>query len=447
MEYVLRKSIDNVSYLIHFYEIQKQYINNKSKKGMKENQTGFLLDIYLNVLANGTEQDKKRETFKNLEKFAQKHIEVQEVKDHTVTYVFKNAKNNFKIDVSLSSSNYIKYANMPLMHMNNTIIMVITRFEDFISDFIRYLYLKYPQKYLDNQTICYSEISQSNISDIREKIIDRELDAIMRKSYTVWFDTFKEHKMDLEICKKEYNFLAELYATRNILVHNCGIVNEQYLKNVPATAYKMGEKIRIDDNFVKKAFECIKTIMFCIMIEGIRLEKEMKKNISELVFNYTFDELSSKNYNCCKTVFKALYNSPFTDDIHKQMARVNYWIAKIEINGLNDIKSEIENFDVTALDKSFLLAKNILLCKYKEATMVIEELCEKKELTSLEIENWPLFNKYRNTNEYKEFKNSHPELVSVASLELDNETSISDTETTKNVKAELKDIKESNVKS
>ena len=177
------------------------------------------------------------------------------------------------------------------------------------------------------------------------------------------------------------------------------------------------------------------------MIEGIRLEKEMKENLSQLVFNYTFDELSSKNYNCCKTVFNALYNSPFTDEMHKQMSRVNCWIARIELNGLNSVKSEIENFDITALDKSFLLAKNILLCKYKEATDVIEELCEKKELTSLEIENWPLFNKYRNTNEYKEFKKSHPELVSVASIELDNETSISDTETTKNVKAELKDIK------
>ena len=39
------------------------------------------------------------------------------------------------------------------------------------------------------------------------------------------------------------------------------------------------------------------------------------------------------------------------------------------------------------------------LKKSIEATDVIEELCEKKEITSLQIENWPLFSKYRNTNE------------------------------------------------
>ena len=83
----------------------------------------------------------------------------------------------------------------------------------------------------------------------------------MRKSYTVWFDIFKEHKMNLDNCKEECEFLKELYATRNILVHNCGIVNEQYLKNVTASKYKFGEKIKLDDNFVKKAFECVKTIM------------------------------------------------------------------------------------------------------------------------------------------------------------------------------------------
>lgn len=440
MEYILKKSMDNVSCLIHFYETQKQYINKKSKTGMKNNQTGFLLDIYLNVLANGTDEDKKRNTFKSLEHFAKKYLEVKEIKEDTVVYVIKS---DTKIDISAASTNYNNYSNMPSMHLNNTIVMLITRFEEFVADFIKYLYLKYPQKYLDNQTVCFSEISTSDLSTIKEKIIDREIDAIMRQSYSVWFDILKEHKMNLDCCKDECDFLKELYATRNVLVHNCGVVNEQYLKNAPSTQYKFGDKVKIDDTFAKKSFECIKTIMLCTMIEGIRLEKELKDDIADVVFNYGFEELSSDNYNCSKTVFNALYNSPFTNEITKQMSRVNCWIARIELNGLDDVKHEIDNFDVTALDLIFLLAKNILLCKYKDATHVLEELCESKKIASLELENWPLFKNYKRTNEYKDFKDSHPELVSVASLEIDDETSISNSETTKSVKAELNDIEES----
>lgn len=441
MVYILKKSLENISCLIHFYETQKPYIDKKSKKGTKENQLGFLLDFYLSVLVNGTEEEKNRQTFKNLEKLACKYIEVKEVKDYTVIYAFKESKLKEKIDVSTTSSNYKKFAQMPYIHINNTIIMLITRFEDFISDFIKYLYLKYPKKYLDNQTICFSEISQSNLSEIRGKIIDREIDEMMRKSYMDWFDLFKEHNMNLACCKEECNFLTELYATRNVIVHNCGIVNEQYLKNAKFTEYKLGEKVKVDDDFIKKSFECIKTIMLCIMVEGMRLEKDNKDENSDAIFGFAFDELVLNNYNCSKTVFKALYDSPFTNEINKQMSRVNHWIAKIELYGLESVKTEIENFDVSALEPTFLMAKNILLSKYKEATEVLIELCENKKIYSLEFEEWPLFKKYKSTNEYKEFKQMHPELVSTASIDIDDETSMMDFETAKNVKAELNDLK------
>ena len=441
MDYILRKSMDDIGCLIHFYETQKTYIDRKSKNGMKENRLGFLLEFYLNIMANGTDEDKNRETFKNLEKLARKYIEVKDVKDNTVIYAFKDSKSVQKIDVYLTSRNYNKFAQMSTIHSNNTITMLITKFEDFISDFIKYLYLKYPKKYLDNQTICFSEISQSNISEIREKIIDREIDEMMRKSYAEWFNLFAEHNINLECCKEECDFLCEIYATRNIIIHNSGFVNEQYLKNVKSTDYKFGEKVKINDDFIKKSFECIKTIMLCVMIEGLRLEKEKKDENAETIFNFAFGELSSNNYNCSKTVFKALYDSCFTNEINKQMSRVNYWIAKIELYGLDSVKTEIENFDVTALEKIFLMAKNILLCKYVEATEVLVELCENKKIASLELEEWPLFKKYKHTIEYKEFKRLHPELVSTASLEIDNETSMSDFETTNNVRAELNDIK------
>ena len=120
------------------------------------------------------------------------------------------------------------------------------------------------------------------------------------------------------------------------------------------------------------------------------------------------------------------------------MSRVNYWIAKIENDGLQSVKEEIENFDTSALDKSFFMAKLILLKNYSSATTCIEDLCDKGELDNTAIEEWPLFKEYRKTDEYIKFKESHPELFGVLTSETEPNDPLGDLQVTQNVKAELK---------
>ena len=131
-------------------------------------------------------------------------------------------------------------------------------------------------------------------------------------------------------------------------------------------------------------------------------------------------------------------SNEFSDEITKQMSRVNYWIAKIENDGLQSVKEEIENFDTSALDKSFFMAKLILLKNYSSATTCIEDLCDKGELDNTAIEEWPLFKEYRKTDEYIKFKESHPELFGVLTSETEPNDPLGDLQVTQNVKAELK---------
>lgn len=447
METIIKSSMESISFLTNFYETQSQYIIRKTKKELKTHQLGFLLDMYLTILGTGTEDDKKTNMFKNLELLAKSYIEIEEIKEEVISFKFIDQKVRDKIDIAVSSENYRKSAVMPVMHIENTIIMLITRFEEFISHFIRYIYIKYPQKYLNDKTICFSELLESNtksdinIDLIREKIVDREVDAIMRKSYECWFDFFKEHNLNLNFLQKEMVFLKEIYATRNILVHNSGFVNDQYLLNVQNSIYKLGERVRISDDFVKRSFECIKTIILCVMLEAIRLDKREKDSVSKAIFDYAYQELSLNNYHCCETVFCALQNSQFTNELYKQMSKVNYWLSKSELYGLESIRTEIENYDISALDQTFVFAKHLLLCQYGEATTVLEEIIEMQKTPLSQFESWPLFRKYKETCEYKDFKDRHPDLTTLASFELNDEASISNEETNKSVNAELNDIK------
>ena len=261
----------------------------------------------------------------------------------------------------------------------------------------------------------------------------------MRESYLKWFKLFEEHKMSFERCKSECEILRELYARRNILVHNSGVVNDIYIKNIPQTQHQFGEKLYADEKYLDTAFESIKTLIFCTLIEGTRLKEDNRDEYIECIFKVAFDELTSENYRTCETVFYSLYKSPFVDEMTKHMALVNYWIAKIENSGLDSIKKEIETLDVSALDKIFLLAKHILLHEYQEANYCVEELYSKKELPFYALEEWPLFKRYRETDEYNAFKTNHPELTGVIALETKSENPMKNNEIKQTVKTELKD--------
>jgi len=437
MRDILISTMNNISSFKNFYEIQKKYIDNKSKKGKKENRFGYLLNFYFSVLVNGSDKEKKRSTFKNLKKLVEEHIQVISIEDNGVFFKAKSNNGLSSENIGTAAKKYMEYAEMPRIHAWNTLVMLVTRFEEYISNFLRYIYNKYPQKYLDTQSIVFSEISNIGIDEIRNKIISREVDKKMRESYKEWFAIFKEHKMVFELCDKELENLNEIYACRNIIVHNAGIINDIYIKSIPDTNYKIGEMVKVDDKYIKDAFETIKTIIFYVFIEGIKLNKKESDLYFDEIFNLAYDELVAENYNTCKTIFYALSKNTMAKDLTKQMAMINFWIAKIETNGLDSVRSEITEYDVSALDKVFQFAKHVLLNEYDKAAPLMEELYTNKNLKLFEIEEWPLLKKYRKSVEYSHFKASHPELCGVISSETTKENLMDNTDATQSVREEL----------
>ena len=438
MERILKRSIESINSLWHFYSVQKKYIDKKAKEGMKKNRLGFLTNYYFAMLTLGSEEDKQRPTFVNLEKAIKKHITVLESSREGVLYQIKDGKGLQNNDVSKDACEYTRFAEMPFIHGDNTLITLITRFEDFVSDYLSIVYLKYPKKYLDSKTITFSEISEMGVSSIKELILRREIDRTMRESFSSWFDTLEEHKLDFGICKNELCSLAEIYARRNIIVHNSGYVNESYISLSKATSATIGDRLFADDEYLCKAFSVVKTIVYSMLIEGVKFIDDNKPKYIESIFINVFDELCSGNYLTCITVYKALTKCKYADESIKLMSKVNLWISEIEINGIESVKKEISVLDTSALDKQFMLAKVTLLREYKKTTEIVEELLTKKELPYSAIESWPLFMHYRKTEEYKTFRSNHPELCGIKAVEPQNDSIVEDNRMANSIREELK---------
>lgn len=449
MRGLLQYSLERISSLQNFYILQKKSIDNKAKRGMKSTRFGYLMDLYFQILTNGSEEERKRESFLQLKKQADQYLEILNINkdknndNNEIIYRIKNPheleKKGFDLNIRRASSAYRQFSDMPVIHGSNTLTMLITRFEEFIAVFISELYVLFPHKYLDKQQISFSEIENLGITTVRKKIIDREIDAIMRESYMEWFKLFETHGMKFESCKDEMNLLKEIYARRNIIVHNSGRVNDVYLKNVPDTQFSVGERLTIDEQYLNNAFCAIKIIVFTILVEAARLIKENKAEYLDEIFSSAYDELLEGQYSVCYNIFHILSKNELLDAETKTMSQINYWLAAKEVVGLSAIKDEIEMFDVSALNRVFLLAKLLLLEKNNEATKVLEDLYNKKEFPISALEEWPLFKKYRNSKEYDAFKNKHPEIFGVASLETGPEAFAADKDVGKSIKKEIAD--------
>lgn len=442
---LLPVTLERIESLRNFYTIELEPIKKKALKGRQINSFGFTLDTYLRILSGGSDAEKQTESFINMQENLKKHIDVvdQCEQDGTKKIMYRLInpdalkQKGFEVDPTIASRRYRQFSEMPVIHSANTLIMLITRFEEFVAELLSQIYFMFPQQYLDNQQVKFSDIVGIGIDEVRSNIIDREIDYIMRKSYEEWFTIFSKHGMSFKACESEMLGLKEVYARRNIIVHNSGAVNSSYKKMVPHSTAKIGEYLISDSEYVNSAFSFVTTVIYTISIEAARLLGKNSEDYLIEIFNEAFEELQKKNYRVCANVFSQLSTNRGLDASTQLMSRVNNWISRIELGEKKDVQKEVEQLDVSALSREYLLAKLILLEQYDRAIGVLEQLYTSDRLSSHELETWPLFMHFRETDIYAQFKQKHAKDFEVSAVEVDQKPSNEDAANAKSISTSI----------
>jgi hypothetical protein len=96
--------------------------------------------------------------------------------------------------------------------------------------------------------------------------------------------------------------------------------------------------------------------------------------------------------------------------------KANHWLAIKRQKGIAAIKSEVEQWDVTALTHRLQLARAALLDDLEATADLVEELIAREELSSDELKEWPILEEPRGHERY-------PHLLELAEVdEVDDET-------------------------
>ncbi|WP_284381187.1 hypothetical protein [Litoribrevibacter albus] len=154
----------------------------------------------------------------------------------------------------------------------------VSLFEHSFFDLLKILLLDKPERLSKKKQIDYGAIIEADcIDDLISKLVERELNEIKYKNVSEWFNYLEKLIGLLNIEKSELERISEAKASRDIIVHNAGIVNEIYIKKSgDAARFNVGENIDVSGHYTRDTW-----IIFLDVLTGVidkTIEKHNKSN-------------------------------------------------------------------------------------------------------------------------------------------------------------------------
>lgn len=125
-----------------------------------------------------------------------------------------------------------------------------------------YLMTTFDAKYIDVIKTYFESISSTFPADVT---VDKKLMKFAYKSFSRQMTSLKtNYNIDFEtiLGKSTVESLIEIRETRNIYVHNSGIVNTKYLDNVKTSPFVEGKYRAIDESYLENSKDIIQTFFY-----------------------------------------------------------------------------------------------------------------------------------------------------------------------------------------
>ena len=154
--------INDINISKDFYLLQYDRVQLNSQEGIKRNFFGAMIHYYLSAKALNDTEFLETDLGKMLEKLANKAIEYEEINSmREIKYKIKIDKdivNDRENELNLSKAvvEFDKFIQMKEMHDNNAIISLLIKFENFLTEYFKWLVGKYPEKYLNDKSYSFS---------------------------------------------------------------------------------------------------------------------------------------------------------------------------------------------------------------------------------------------------------------------------------------------------
>jgi hypothetical protein len=175
-------------------------------------------------------------------------------------FTFRNLTTGTRVDEQVLLGRAQLYITDYLM--SSSFQHFVSLFEDFFFELLRYWLAAYPGSLSKKQVEMGAVLKAPNKSAIVLTVVDKELNELKYERLADWF-AYLEMLTNLGCpTADEIEKLAEIKASRDILVHNNGIANAIYVSKAGTWArYRDGERLEIPERYHRTSWEAINKVV------------------------------------------------------------------------------------------------------------------------------------------------------------------------------------------
>ncbi|TEU19594.1 MAG: hypothetical protein E3J21_03310 [Anaerolineales bacterium] len=191
----------------------------------------------------------------------------------------KGAKLNFEVPVVSGERIVVPRQRTKILQLldnaiardlyRQSLITAVATTEDYLTQILTIILRWFPHKLKLAVTGSQTErkidldlvLEAQKMDDLFARIIERRLISVFYGSPQRYFD-YIQSVLAFELSDEVKISYAEVKATRDLLVHNSGIVNQVYLKKAGSRArVPEGETIPLDDQYFSESIRCMKRVV------------------------------------------------------------------------------------------------------------------------------------------------------------------------------------------
>lgn len=283
------------------------------------------------------------------------------------------------------------------------IVNSILYFEQYFCTILRTLIYKKPEAYLYGKELKFSDIVNKDFEKLKCDLVEECVSNLMHGVAETINKVNKIHDLKLDKYSDIWNSYIEADLHRNIIMHNNGEINNEYLNKLPNNKgeLKVGTYLKCDDNCIyAKTNNIIKFAYLLLYLIGNNDEDFV------ILQKSAFDFLKKEQWELAEFCYNLLMKIKNINYDIKMDFNINRLNAKKHLVGMEKARKEIENLDVSGMNDSYLIAKELLL-ENNENIIKLLETNYPNVFGSYHIESWPIFIEFRKSDEYKRFREEH----------------------------------------
>ncbi|HOO49883.1 MAG TPA: hypothetical protein PLK94_01195 [Alphaproteobacteria bacterium] len=288
------------------------------------------------------------------------------------------------------------------------LISFVSIFDSFIYGLIRsFLILKPEILNCEQKQIPLSELKNfSNFNEIREHILEQEIEEMMRGSHSdhiQWIE--KIFNIDLKSIINSWEKFIEITERRNLYVHSDGIVNKQYMsickKNeVDLQETQLGTELEVSRAYLKESLDCL--LETSVAIQQALWRKIFPKNENQLeeadksLINITYSLILNGEYLLAqKVLLNAQKNiRKYRSEANRLTNIINLAQTYYHLGDKDSCIEILEKIDWSACQDKYKLCYCVLTENYDEASGIMKKIGNPEDL-DINYNEWPIFKNFR----------------------------------------------------